>query len=145
MLLRRWYTPALAGFVLLSVLAAPSAAQTVSCAGVPTWNATVIYNPGDRVVHNGKLCRAEIQIWNAPPDYSCGWYTLLGTCGTGADTTPPSVPANLRSPSQTTTSVALAWDASTDNTGGSGVAGYDVFRDGALVGSPTTTTFTNTA
>jgi chitinase len=146
MRLRRWTSPALAGFVLLSALAAPSAAQTVNCTGVPNWNATTVYNPGDRVVHNGRLYRAEIPIWNAPPDYcpSCGWYTLLGTCGGGGDTTPPSVPANLRSPSQTTTSIALAWDASSDNAGGSGVAGYDVFRDGAMVASPTGTTFTNT-
>ena len=137
---------ALAGLLLVTLSAGRAAAQTVNCTGVPTWNATTVYNPGDRIVHNGRLYRAEIQIWNAPPDYcpSCGWYTLLGTCGTGApDTTPPSVPANLRSPAQTTTSVSLAWDASTDNPGGSGVAGYDVFRDGSLVGSPTATSFTN--
>jgi len=143
--MRLWLASALTGLVLLSLPGAPAQAQTVSCTGVAAWNATTIYNPGDRVVHNGKLYRAEIQIWNAPPDYcpTCGWYTLLGTCGAGGDTTAPSVPANLRSPSQTTSSIALAWDASSDNPGGSGVAGYDVFRDGSLVGSPTGTTFTN--
>jgi chitinase len=59
------------------------------------------------------------------------------------DTTPPSVPAGLTSPTQTSTSISLSWTASTDNAGGSGVAGYDVYRDGALVGSPSGTTFTN--
>jgi chitinase len=143
----RWPLPLVTGVLLLSLLGAPAHAQTVSCAGVAPWNPTTIYNPGDRVVHNGKLYRAEIQIWNAAPDYcpSCGWYTLLGTCGTGGgDTTPPSVPTGLNSPSKTTTSVSLAWNASTDNAGGSGVAGYDVFRNGALSGSPTTTSFTVT-
>ena len=48
----------------------------------------------------------------------------------GGDTTAPSVPTGLNSPTQTTTSVSLAWNASTDNAGGTGVAGYDVYRNG---------------
>ena len=40
--------------------------------------------------------------------------------------------------------MSLSWNASTDNSGGSGVAGYDVFRDGTNVGSPTGTSFTVT-
>jgi chitinase len=63
--------------------------------------------------------------------------------GITTDTTPPSVPAGLTSTAQTSTSISLSWTASTDNAGGSGVAGYDVYRDGALVGSPTGTSFTN--
>src|SRR5262249_19647443 len=51
------------------------------------------------------------------------------------DTQPPSVPANLRTTSLTPTSLTLAWDASTDND--SGVAGYDVLRNGLLIGSTT--------
>ncbi|TVY00524.1 glycosyl hydrolase family 18 protein [Cohnella terricola] len=39
------------------------------------------------------------------------------------DTTPPTVPGNLRSTTKTSTSVSLAWDASTDNVG---VTGYTV-------------------
>jgi chitinase len=31
-------------------------------------------------------------------------------------------------------SVELSWNAATDNVGGSGVAGHDVYRNGALVG-----------
>lgn len=50
------------------------------------------------------------------------------------DTTPPSVPGGLSSPSKTATTVNLAWSAATDNSGGSGVAGYDVYRNGTLVG-----------
>ncbi len=122
-------------------------AQTVSCSGVPAWNATTIYNPGDRVVYQGGLYQVNVQIWNAPPNYcpSCGWYTFLGTCGgTSTDTTPPSVPTGLNSPTKTSSSVALAWNASTDNSGGSGVAGYNVFRNGTSVGAPTGTSFTVT-
>lgn len=59
------------------------------------------------------------------------------------DTTPPSVPGGLASPSKTATTVSLAWSAATDNSGGSGVAGYDVYRNGSLVGSPSATQYTD--
>src|SRR5258706_11117500 len=44
---------------------------------------------------------------------------------TGPDQTAPSVPGNLRVTGTTDTTVALAWNAATDNTG---VAGYRVSR-----------------
>ncbi len=64
--------------------------------------------------------------------------------GSVSDTTAPSVPTGLTVGTVTSTSVALSWNASTDNTGGSGVAGYDVYRGTTLIGSPTTTSFTAT-
>ena len=220
-----------------------SAAQSASCAGVAAWNATTIYNAGDKMVYNNHLYQALTQIWNTPPDYcpSCGWYQDLGQCGAGTnqpptasltspangatfiaganitlsanasdsdgtiskveffngatslgaktstpysltwsnvpagsytlkavvtdnggltgtsatvsitvnpssgnDTTPPSVPQGLASPSQTASTVSLTWSASTDNSGGSGVAGYDVYRNGSLVGSTSATSYTDT-
>ncbi|MFD0596820.1 discoidin domain-containing protein [Catellatospora coxensis] len=60
--------------------------------------------------------------------------------GTTPDTTPPSVPGTLSHTTSGTT-ITLNWGASTDNAGGSGLAGYDVFRNGALaaqVGTVTT-------
>lgn len=48
-----------------------------------------------------------------------------------ADVTPPSTPANLTSPSRTTTSVSLSWSVSTDNAGGSGMSGYNVYMNGS--------------
>ncbi len=59
------------------------------------------------------------------------------------DTTAPSVPAGLASPSRTSSSIALSWNASTDNAGGSGVAGYDVYRNGSLAGSSSSTGYTD--
>lgn len=67
----------------------------------------------------------------------------VNTVGT-PDTTAPSVPAGLAATSVTSSSVNLSWNASTDNAGGSGIAGYDVYRNGTLVGSPTGTSFSNT-
>ncbi|GII94860.1 glycosyl hydrolase family 18 protein [Sinosporangium siamense] len=40
------------------------------------------------------------------------------------DPTPPTAPTNLRTTGATSTTVSLAWNASTDNTG---IAGYDVY------------------
>ncbi|MET0814365.1 MAG: glycosyl hydrolase family 18 protein, partial [Pseudoxanthomonas sp.] len=214
---------------------APAHAQSASCNGVANWNASTIYNAGDKLVYQNKLYQAQITIWNAPPTHcpSCGWYQDLGTCGTGGgnqaptvtltapannvtytagasitasanaadsdgtvtqvqffrgttslgvdasapysvtwtnaaagsyaikavatdnaggtatsalsnitvnpvtspDTTAPGVPSALAVASVTSSSVTLTWAASTDNAGGSGIAGYDVYRNGGLVGS----------
>jgi len=224
--------------------ALPARAQSASCAGVPAWNASTIYNPGDQLVYQNRLYQANIPIWNAPPTHcpSCGWYSDLGACGTGggenqlpsvsltaptnganfnagapiaisanasdadgsvqrveffagsaslgvdtsepygvtwnnapvgthtltavatdddnasrtsaavsitvrenADVTPPSVPTGLNAVNRAARSIQLAWTASTDNPGGSGIAGYDVYRNGSQVGSPTSNVFTDTA
>ncbi|WP_246280797.1 glycosyl hydrolase [Cellulomonas humilata] len=60
------------------------------------------------------------------------------------DTTAPSVPAGLSASGTTASSTNLSWSASTDNTGGSGVSGYEVLRNGTVVGTATGTTFTAT-
>lgn len=60
--------------------------------------------------------------------------------GGGADTTPPSVPGGFTVTGVTATSVALAWTASTDDTG---VAGYKVYRDGAVIATTSQTVFTD--
>ena len=59
----------------------------------------------------------------------------------GGDTTPPSTPTNVTASGVTSTGASLSWSASTDNVG---VAGYHVYRSGTLVGTTTTTTFTDT-
>jgi chitodextrinase len=63
------------------------------------------------------------------------------TCPSGggtapADKTPPSQPTGLRATAQTTNSITLAWNASTDNVG---VAGYELMRSGVLAARVTTT------
>ena len=63
------------------------------------------------------------------------------TAATLADTSPPSVPGNLHQTGQTTSSISIAWNASSDNVG---VTGYDVYRNGALVRSQPGTTYTDT-
>ncbi|MEW9702947.1 carbohydrate binding domain-containing protein, partial [Paenibacillus sp. SI8] len=60
---------------------------------------------------------------------------------TEIDLLPPSVPTNVAVSGKTGSSISLSWTASTDNVG---VTGYEIWRDGAKVGTSTTTSFTNT-
>jgi endonuclease I/chitodextrinase len=69
------------------------------------------------------------------------YVNLIWGGGSSSDTTPPSVPTSLTSPSKTSTSVALSWNASTDNVG---VTGYEVYRSTTLVATVTTTSYTVT-
>ena len=57
-----------------------------------------------------------------------------------ADTQAPTVPGGLRPTGGDATSVTLAWDAATDNVG---VTGYTVYRDGAVVATVSTTTWSD--
>lgn len=57
------------------------------------------------------------------------------------DTTAPSVPGTVAAGAVTSSSVALSWKASTDNVS---VSGYDVYRDGAKVGTTTNLSYTDT-
>ncbi len=57
------------------------------------------------------------------------------------DTQPPTTPTNLRVTGTTSSTVSLAWNASTDDVG---VTAYQVFRGATLAGSGTSTTFTDT-
>ena len=61
---------------------------------------------------------------------------------TSADTAAPSTPANVHSTLITSNSIALAWNASTDNVS---VTGYIVYRNGTQIGTTSTTNYTDTA
>ena len=69
-----------------------------------------------------------------------GDWVLLLTGNGVPDTTAPSVPTGLKVTSATSSTVGLSWTASTDNVA---VAGYDIYRNGNLVGSTTNTTYTD--
>jgi chitodextrinase len=65
--------------------------------------------------------------------------------GIARDVQPPSVPTNLTVTGTTTTSISLSWSHSSD-AGGSGRAGYRIYRDGITTPIATVTgrTYTNT-
>ena len=91
------------------------------------------------------LCNATVVADNALSGNKTGDLLDQGT-GTiiqSNDSQPPTVPTGLAATSVTATLVALQWTASTDNVA---VTGYNVYRDGAVVGTVggSTTTFTDT-
>jgi hypothetical protein len=58
-----------------------------------------------------------------------------------SDTTPPTAPTNFVKTNASITTIGTSWTASTDD---SGVAGYQVFRNGTLVDTTTSTSYTFT-
>ncbi len=61
------------------------------------------------------------------------------------DGTAPSVPANVSASAVSSSQIQVTWSASTDDPGGSGVASYGVYQDGALVATVPATTTSYTA
>jgi len=70
-------------------------------------------------------------------------YATCYGSGSPADTTPPSTPTNLTATAVSSTQINLSWTASTD-TGGSGLAGYKVFRGGVQIATPAGTSYSDT-
>ena len=66
--------------------------------------------------------------------------TAVTTAATG-DTTPPSTPGTPVASGTTGVQTTLTWAASTDSVG---VTGYEVYRDGVLIATVTSPTFTDT-
>jgi endoglucanase len=64
---------------------------------------------------------------------------VFGTEPGGGDTQPPSAPANLAVTGTTSTTIALAWTASTDNTG---VSLYRVYEGATIAGTGSVTSIT---
>ncbi|GAA1412199.1 glycoside hydrolase family 9 protein [Catellatospora coxensis] len=81
--------------------------------------------------------------WNAPLVWVATHLdrNTADLTGGAPDVTPPTVPGNPRVTTTSSTSISLAWDASTDNVG---VAGYDVYRGTVKVGTPAGTSYTDT-
>ncbi|WP_456825822.1 glycosyl hydrolase [Cellulomonas sp. P5_E12] len=71
---------------------------------------------------------------------SSGAVSVTTSAG-GGDTTAPSVPTGLAASGTTSSATTLTWSASTDAVG---VTGYDVLRDGTVVGSTASRTYTAT-
>jgi chitodextrinase len=68
--------------------------------------------------------------------------TAAVTGSTGSDAVAPTAPTSVHTTLVGSNSIALAWTASTDNTG---VTSYDILRNGTKVGSSATTSFTDSS
>jgi chitodextrinase len=82
--------------------------------------------------------------WNFVPDTAGGFTDAgTGTChSAGGDTAPPTAPTNVAATAVSPGEVDLSWTASSDNLG---VAGYRIYRNGAVVGSSATTAYADTS
>ncbi|MQY07908.1 discoidin domain-containing protein [Actinomadura macrotermitis] len=111
-----------------------------------TWTSAYSTSSGDggvddrAVTGTARYVRVYGRARGTSYGYSLWEVEVYGT-PSGPDTQAPSVPAGLRVTGTTTTSVSLGWSPSTDDTG---VTGYDVLRDGAVVASPAGTSYTDT-
>ena len=61
-----------------------------------------------------------------------------------SDTIAPGVPTGLATSARSDASISLRWNASSDNVGGSGIAAYDVYRNGSIAGSTASASYTDT-
>jgi F5/8 type C domain-containing protein/fibronectin type III domain protein/calcineurin-like phosphoesterase family protein len=73
--------------------------------------------------------------------YSFWEMQVFGTTDTSGDTQAPTTPTGLTAGTTTATSVALTWNAATDNVG---VAGYDILRNGTTTATSATPSYTDT-
>lgn len=85
----------------------------------------------------GKSYVLAVDAYDAAGNRSAKVSVTLATSSC-SDLNPPSAPSNLTGTGTTVTSVTLGWSASFDDVG---VAGYGVYRDGALIGSAGQTSY----
>ncbi len=104
---------------------------TVLAAATPNDGTQVVTIPNTPGTQNRIMVKGTNHIFF---DVSNTNFTI--TAGS-TDTTVPSAPLNLAAAGTTQTSTNLSWTASTDNVG---VTGYDVLRNGVVIGSTTTAT-----
>ena len=102
--------------------------------------------------------RVAYAVTSAAGSYGVAWSLSAASGGSGgailalkaaagggsSDTESPTVPQNLTAAAMGGSEIDLSWDASTDS-GGSGLAGYNVYRDGTRVASVTPGTKTSYA
>lgn len=87
--------------------------------------------------NNNSTWTTLLTVTNTPT--SSNLNTNLIPAAAPSDAEAPSVPTGLASGTITSASVVLNWTASTDNVG---VTGYQVYKNGNLIASPTGTTYT---
>jgi len=82
-----------------------------------------------------------VKAKDAAGNVSAASSTISVTTSAATDTQAPTAPTSLASSNITETSVSLSWTASTDNVA---VTGYDVYRNGTLLASTTSTSYSVT-
>jgi hypothetical protein len=138
--------------------ACPTSAFALTSAVPAGWTGSI--SPSSVALAPGTTAQATLTVTSAPSAASGSYGVALNlTDGVepthsstasatyavmpAADATAPSAPSSLTaSPSQKLKQIRLSWSASSDNVG---VAGYRVWKDGAIVASPAGTSWSDAA
>ena len=146
---RVWPTPTGAECTAASVVAAGASASNWT--NIPTLTGTLA--PGASIVYcirtsitpaqQDSLASLGIQATLSLSSHVGTWsaITLADATQNIIDTQKPSTPGTPVASRTSSVRTTLTWTASTDNVG---VVGYDIYRDGTLLGSVTTPSFTDT-
>ncbi|MBF8185174.1 endo-1,4-beta-xylanase [Nonomuraea sp. K274] len=97
-----------------------------ACAGVTIWGFTDRYSWVPDTFSGEGAALIYDENYQRKPSYTAVHDALAG--GSSSDTTAPSAPGTPSSSNVTSNAASLTWTASTD-TGGSGLAGYNVYRE----------------
>ncbi|MEU6714838.1 endo-1,4-beta-xylanase [Nonomuraea sp. NPDC046802] len=97
-----------------------------ACAGVTIWGFTDKYSWVPDTFSGQGAALIYNESYQQKPSYTAVHDALAG--GSTTDTTPPTTPGTPTASNVTSNSATLTWTASTDS-GGSGLAGYNVYRE----------------
>jgi len=126
---------------------------SVTCTSPITIRATIDYSANElNIWVKGAGTNEDNFLRVQPPDAISGLfgvgvslssgYTMQSVAFANKETVAPFNVTNLTG-SALQTSVALQWTAATDDANGSGLTGYNIYRDGGWVGEVTGTSFTD--
>ncbi len=127
----------------------PAAGLTIQAGTVIPANGTVLFVANDRAYQAANPTGNRFIGGQFPTALTAGQAVSLmqgarvvdtAGGGGGGDTTPPTVPTGLTATNVGQTSVQLTWSPSSDNVG---VTGYDVLRNGTVVGTVAAPGFTD--
>lgn len=94
----------------------------------------------DSTVTDVTTYKYQVRARDAANNFSANSNEVTIQVSGAGDSIAPSAPSNVTG-TATTTSVALQWTASTDNVG---VEGYEIYRNGAKVGTSTVPSYSDT-
>lgn len=118
-----------------------SAIEAPNVPGVKIHHATTIWlngTPGSEITHI--INNTGGRVYASNPS-SAMRQTITEFAGNGAaDNVPPTAPTNLTAVAASSSQINLNWTAATDNVG---VAGYNIYRDGNLVGTSSSNTYSD--
>jgi hypothetical protein len=95
----------------------------------------------DQVVSKSLGYAATSSIQRSTGYWVAGTVATFIVSGGGSGSNPPTVPTNLSATAVSSSQINLNWTASTDTLA---VTGYKVYRNGSLVGSPATNSYSDT-